>query len=67
MRTMDAQGQVADVHQNFGVTDYNVEEAQVKRAAIRASQRRIVAAHGTEIVNARSMRILPPFSKNLLR
>ncbi|MCY3779366.1 MAG: DeoR/GlpR family DNA-binding transcription regulator [Chloroflexi bacterium] len=40
---------VAGVHQDFGVTDYNVDEAQVKRAAVRASQRRIVIADSSKL------------------
>ena len=40
---------VASVHQEYGITDYNVEEAQVKRAAIAASQRRIVVADSSKL------------------
>ncbi len=40
---------VAGVHQEFGVTDYNVDEAQVKRAAVDASQRRIVIADSSKL------------------
>ncbi|MCY3781308.1 MAG: DeoR/GlpR family DNA-binding transcription regulator [Chloroflexi bacterium] len=40
---------VAGVHQEFGITDYNVDEAQVKRAAMRASQRRIVIADSSKL------------------
>ena len=40
---------VAGVHQDFGITDYNVDEAQVKRAAIGASQRRIVIADSSKL------------------
>lgn len=40
---------VAGVHQAFGITDYNVDEAQVKRAAIGASQRRIVIADSSKL------------------
>ena len=40
---------VAGVHQDFGITDYNVDEAEVKRAAIHASQRRIVAADSSKL------------------
>lgn len=40
---------VAGVHQEYGITDYNVEEAQVKRAAIAASQRRIVTADSSKL------------------
>lgn len=39
----------AGVHQEFGVTDYNVDEAQVKRAAVGASQRRIVSADSSKL------------------
>lgn len=40
---------VAGVHQEYGITDYNVAEAQVKRAAIAASQRRIVTADSSKL------------------
>ena len=40
---------VAGVHQEFGITDYNVDEAQVKRAAVHASQRRIVIADSSKL------------------
>ena len=40
---------VAGLHQEYGITDYNVEEAQVKRAAIAASQRRIVVADSSKL------------------
>lgn len=40
---------VAGVHQVYGITDYNVEEAQVKRAAIAASQRHIVVADSSKL------------------
>lgn len=40
---------VAGVHQDFGITDYNVDEAQVKRAALGASQRRIVIADSSKL------------------
>lgn len=39
----------AGVHQDFGITEYNVDEAQVKRAAIHASQRRIVIADSSKL------------------
>lgn len=40
---------VAGVHQEYGITDYNVEEAQVKRAAVAASQRRIIIADSSKL------------------
>lgn len=40
---------VAGLHQEYGVTDFNVDEAQVKRAAIGASQRRIVIADSSKL------------------
>ena len=40
---------VAGVHPEFGITDYNMEEAQVKREAIRAAQRRIVVADSSKL------------------
>ena len=43
---------VAGVHEAYGVTDYNVDEAQVKRAAIAASQRRIVIADSSKLGKA---------------
>lgn len=39
----------AGVHQDFGITEYNIDEAQVKRAAIQASQRRIVIADSSKL------------------
>ncbi len=43
---------VAGIHQDYGITDYNVDEAQVKRAAIAASQRRIVIADSSKLGKA---------------
>jgi len=40
---------VAGVHPEFGVTDYNMQEAEVKREAIRAAQRRIVVADSSKL------------------
>lgn len=40
---------VAGIHQDYGITDYNVEEALVKRAAIAASQRHIVVADSSKL------------------
>ena len=40
---------VAGVHPEFGITDYNMEEAEVKREAIRAAQRRIVVADSSKL------------------
>lgn len=40
---------VAGVHQEYGITDYNVEEARVKRAALAASQRRIIIADSSKL------------------
>ena len=40
---------VAGIHREFGITDYNMDEAQVKQAAIRASQRCIVVAESSKI------------------
>lgn len=48
---------VAGVHQDFGITDYNVDEAEVKRAAIQASQRRIVIADSSKLGKAAFARI----------
>lgn len=39
----------AGVHQDFGITEYNLDEAQVKRAAVGASQRRIVIADSSKL------------------
>jgi len=39
----------AGVHQDFGITEYNMDEAEVKRAAIQASQRRIVIADSSKL------------------
>ena len=40
---------VAGVHQDFGITDYNLDEAEVKRAALGASQRRVVIADSSKL------------------
>ena len=40
---------VAGIHQDFGVTDYNLDEAEVKRAALRAARRRIVIADSSKL------------------
>ncbi len=40
---------VAGINRDYGITDYNVEEALVKRAAIAASQRRIVVADSSKL------------------
>ncbi|MCY4465810.1 MAG: DeoR/GlpR family DNA-binding transcription regulator [Chloroflexi bacterium] len=40
---------VAGIHPDYGVTDYNMDEAQVKRTAIRASQRRIITADSSKL------------------
>ncbi len=40
---------VAGIHREFGITDYNMDEARVKQAAIRASQRCIVVAESSKI------------------
>ena len=39
----------AGVHQEFGITEYNVDEAQVKRAAVDASQRRIIIVDSSKL------------------
>ena len=40
---------VAGIHPEFGITDYNIEEALVKRAALGASRRHIVVADSSKI------------------
>ena len=40
---------VAGIHPEFGITDYNIEEALVKRAALGASRRHIIVADSSKI------------------
>ena len=40
---------VAGIHPEFGITDYNMEEALVKRAALGASRRHIIVADSSKI------------------
>ena len=40
---------VAGIHLDFGITDFNMDEALVKRGGVRASQRRIIVADSSKL------------------